>query len=134
MPSNFFAYGSLMDPEIMAQVSGNVYPPVPVVLDGYLRRVVEEQVFPALVAKEGSQVKGVLWQGLSESTLIRLDSFEGVLYRRSEVEVTDQTGQRHLAATYVLRGEYLHLFSDQDWDPGIYLSKCRAAFLGEHSG
>ncbi|MFZ9893801.1 MAG: gamma-glutamylcyclotransferase family protein [Burkholderiaceae bacterium] len=100
MTKNLFAYGSLMLPEIFSRVTREKRPYVPATLSGWKRCQVMSEPYPAIVRASASSVSGILWIGLGDSEMTRLDTFEGAEYERIAVEVTDTGGGLHLAETY----------------------------------
>lgn len=75
--TDFFFYGTLCHPPLLAAVLGRDAGGVPAVLDGHGVRWAEEGAFPVLVAEPGSQAPGVLVRGLGPEDRARLDYYEG---------------------------------------------------------
>ena len=82
-----FVYGTLMVPQVMQDVCGYIGAGTPAQLAGYDRRLVRDEVYPAILPCPGSAVSGLLYRGVSPTQLRRLDAFEGEYYRRSPVIV-----------------------------------------------
>jgi len=98
---NLFTYGSLMHPEILRNVVGELFPPgVPATLLGWKRCPVARESYPAIVRADSASVSGILWTELQEKQLDALDAFEGRDYRRIRVTVTDAAGGEHGAFAY----------------------------------
>lgn len=128
-----FTYGTLMDPEIMAHVAGDTFPARPGLLAGYRRRVVEGEVYPAIVPDDTEQVEGVVYSDLTDEALTRLDRFEGELYQRLLVPVT-RGGELIRVQAYVLRPEYGRLLSSTAWTLEQFLHSGKGAFTDHYSG
>ncbi len=125
--SHLFAYGTLMLPEMLLEVTGVARTPSPAVLQGFKRYRVMHEVYPAILPVAGSEVSGRLYAGLSQENLERLDAFEGDLYRRQAVEV--QTDQGSVVAyTYVCKEEYSHLVSGEAWELRTFMTSGRNRF------
>ena len=118
-----------MAPDIMEYVAGENFPHTKATLHGYQRKLVEGEFFPAIIAKANNHTEGVLYTGLTQTALQRLDRFEETLYQRHKVSVAVKESETQIAFAYVLRPEYSYLFSNSDWDPEIYLDICRSAFV-----
>jgi hypothetical protein len=81
---DFFFYGTLMDPEVLARVLGR-----PIVslrrelatLDGYRRVYRQNATYPILIAAPGRRVDGLIVRGLTAADRKRLMAFEGNSYR-----------------------------------------------------
>ena len=103
----------------------------PVTLDGYVRRGVIGEIFPAIV--EGDRhdhVAGVLYVGLDERAWSRLDRFEGELYERRRGEDRG----RATPFTYVLGGAWRHRLGAEPWDPDAFARDHLDAFLARLAG
>ncbi|MFZ9813618.1 MAG: gamma-glutamylcyclotransferase family protein [Burkholderiaceae bacterium] len=117
MKKNLFAYGSLMLPEIFSRVAQETRSSIPATLNGWKRCQVAGQSYPAIVTAPAESVPGLLWIGLSDSALTRLDAFEGEEYRRIVAEVVDAAGVVYFADTYAwaLEGGLLDAPWDFEW-------------------
>ena len=134
--SNIFTYGSLMFPEVWERVVVSNYRSSSARLDGYLRRRLRGETYPAIVEQgRGSHVDGMLYFGVSTEDLARLDRFEGEYYVRRRVQViASKKGISCDAFSYVLSGQYRHLLSDSDWDPGSFRKQALQQFLDNYVG
>jgi gamma-glutamylcyclotransferase (GGCT)/AIG2-like uncharacterized protein YtfP len=131
---NFFAYGTLMCDEIMAEVSG-VYPrPLPATLSGYRRLRVKNEPYPAVVPNTDSRVDGIVYQNVPPSALDRLDRFEGEMYSREIVQVRLRAGSAVLAATYVLRLKFRGFLDEAEWDFTAFLREEKGRFRRSYKG
>ncbi len=131
---NLFAYGTLMDPEIMTRVCGAVYRPQNAVLHDYVRRIVSGEVYPAVAHKEGQRVDGLVYFGLTIHAWDRLDRFEGDLYLRQAVTVIDDVDQPIDAQTYVIAEPYRHRLSEKAWDYAEFTKHNKQLFQTRYSG
>lgn len=113
--SNFYAYGTLQEPSIIALIVGRSLVGVSAVLEGHARFGLSGKVYPAIVAQPGGSVSGLLYSGLTPSELARLDEYEGPLYERKELSVMC-SGAPARAFTYVLGERHGHLLSAEPWD------------------
>ncbi|AUZ85825.1 gamma-glutamylcyclotransferase family protein [Methylophaga nitratireducenticrescens] len=113
---NLFVYGTLMDPEIMRKVSGQKHTSKVATLDGFMRKKIKDEVFPAMIPQQGSRVAGLVYFNVPTESQRRLDQFEGAIYQKEEVLIFDDKNQPLRAQTYVLSEKYLNLLSEQDWD------------------
>jgi gamma-glutamylcyclotransferase (GGCT)/AIG2-like uncharacterized protein YtfP len=89
---NVFTYGSLMFPEVWNRVVRGNYPFRPARLDHYRRHALVDVSYPAIVAEPGANVEGVLYLGVDEADVARLDAFEGAEYRRDSLVVSTESG------------------------------------------
>jgi gamma-glutamylcyclotransferase (GGCT)/AIG2-like uncharacterized protein YtfP len=123
--TSLFAYGTLVFPEVLSAVAGRPLAREPATLEGYLRRGVIGEIFPAIVeGAEHDRVAGVLYAGLDSREWARLDRFEGDLYVRRRVTVA-----RGDAFAYVLAARWRHRLAAQPWDPAAFARDHLAAFL-----
>lgn len=96
-----FVYGTLLSPDVMRRVSGELPPALPASLPGFVRGNIAGEPYPAIVRSDGSRVEGRLYTRVKPGSLARLDRYEGSLYRRRLVVVDTAEGQR-LAHVYAL--------------------------------
>ena len=97
---NVFTYGSLMYPEVFEPVALAGPQRHRACLDGWVRRAIDGKTYPAAVPLPGARIDGVVWMGLSQAAMRRLDEFEGHEYRREQVDVVLPGGERVSAEVY----------------------------------
>ena len=156
-----FAYGTLLFPPVLHAVVGRVPRSIAATLDGFARRRVAGELFPAIVEAPGERVAGVLYLTLDDRAWRRLDAFEGDLYERRSVVVTpasrflpsdleapgagegvaipvrgDERDERRAvsALTYVVRRDVRHRLSAELWDPEVFARDQLAAFAARLAG
>lgn len=129
-----FAYGTLMDTEIMAQVSGIRCRSTQAVLSGYIRKAVQGEVYPAIVQRNGSSIDGVVYFDLPAEGFDRIDAFEEPLYVRTFVSVALEGGEQVGAQTYVIAPEHIDRLSDRDWSFKRFLDSDKAEFQRGYAG
>ena len=130
---HLFVYGTLMVPEVMAAVCGYDSPGRPATLNGYRRRRVFGESYPAIAACGDESVDGILYPGVSTGQLARLDAFEGALYRRSPVMVT--AGDAATEATaYVVADPMRVLLTEEHWSLDTFVANHLDTFMSEYEG
>lgn len=128
-----FTYGSLMCDDIMSAVAGMPARGEPAVLEQYGRHPVRDEDYPGMMPDAAGRVAGVLYRGLGEDALARLDRFEGEMYERRLVRVA--AGAGHIEAwTYVFRAEFAHLLMAGDWSYEAFLNEGKARFMQRYVG
>jgi gamma-glutamylcyclotransferase (GGCT)/AIG2-like uncharacterized protein YtfP len=127
--ARFFAYGTLMLPEVMEVVAGRRCAGAPAVLHGHRRRLLRGAVYPVLLPAVGDEVPGVLWEELDAAALTRLDRFEDAIYERTLRGVVLANGEEREAFVYVLRPEHHALASAEGWDEAEFRARHLDAFL-----
>ena len=133
-----FTYGTLLVAEVMEAVAGARFASVTARLDGWERLCVRDAVYPGVRAAPGATVDGLLWLGVHDEALLRLDRFEGELYERRVVRVTTAEGPRE-AQVYVIPRANEHLLEPVAWDferfrrehLARYLEHCRTGEIAE---
>jgi len=123
-----FAYGTLQFPAVFRVVAGRTLPGDPAVLDGYARFLVRGQRFPGIVPYAGANTEGVLYRGVTDEDLARLDRFEGPLYERAALTVRSAGGARR-AWCYVVAPRQRQRLSELAWDPADFEANYLAGFL-----
>jgi hypothetical protein len=121
-----FFFGSLMDMELLALVTGrpvNRLSVAAAVLHGFERRRAIGESFPIIVPHPGGRVEGVVVGGLAEADLDRILFFEGVDYalRRFTVECA---GERVEAGVFLPTARLMA--EDAAWDVAAWAETERA--------
>jgi gamma-glutamylcyclotransferase (GGCT)/AIG2-like uncharacterized protein YtfP len=110
-----FAYGTLLIPELLAQVVGRSWPGSRAELPGYRRYRLQGKSYPAVVAEAAARVVGLFYPDVTPLELELLDSYEGELYERRLVTV--QLGQLPAPAfVYVLEDRSREQLAGGEWD------------------
>lgn len=130
---HLFSYGSLMCSDIFAEVTGCSCVSFPAVLDGYIRRCVKQELYPAIISSAGACIDGTLYQNLPHAAWRRLDDFEGTIYLRRAVVVTMEQGVKVAAETYVLRKEYTSLLEKKEWNFTTFIER-KEEFITQYRG
>jgi gamma-glutamylcyclotransferase (GGCT)/AIG2-like uncharacterized protein YtfP len=133
MPA-LFVYGTLMCEEIFEQVTGTIPIARKAILKEFRRFSVKNEHYPGVVGQKGFQVEGLIYDNISEQSWDLLDSFEGDMYFRQEVEVHLENGKRLDAFVYVVKPEYTHLMGTYDWSYDRFMTSGKAQFVGGYSG
>ena len=131
---NLFAYGTLMCEDIMLEVSGCQLTPVPGTLKNYSRRKVKGEQYPAIMPHKHSDVKGVVYQNVTDSGWERLDAFEGEMYARQSVQIELDERTILSAETYVVRSEFLEHLEQTEWHFDEFLRTGKTEFQEHYQG
>lgn len=133
--SNLFTYGSLMYPEVWGRVVNGRCRSQCATLRGYVRRKVRGETYPAIIpGAAASCLDGVLYLGITQDELERLDRFEGNYYVRTVVGVLTASGATVDAFAYVLKEEYRHILSADEWDNEAFEDHGIWRFLSDYCG
>jgi gamma-glutamylcyclotransferase (GGCT)/AIG2-like uncharacterized protein YtfP len=126
---HFFAYGTLLIPDVMRRVTGRTLRATAATLRGYVALRVKGEVYPALVAFPDKLVEGILYFDLDAATLKRLDTFEGAGYRRTTVTVETCTGEWEEAVVYLARPALRRELLAKEWDADEFRERHLRKFL-----
>ena len=129
---NLFAYGTLMDEEIMVRAVGCRPGRQAATLMGHRRHALVGRSYPAIVPREGARVEGICYFDLPDEAWELLDYFEDELYERKEVLVTMQDGSTQPAETYICKPEFYDLLEESDWSFEDFLKSQKAQFEQEY--
>ena len=134
MMNNLFAYGTLMCPDILQEVTGCCSPYLEGILTGYSRRAIKGEVYPAIIPDENGTVEGILYVDIPAGAWVRLDEFEDEMYSRQPVEIRLSAEAVVPAMTYVIRPEFQHHLEEQEWDYQNFLRHHKNGFIMEYKG
>lgn len=129
MADQLFCYGTLRAPEVMRRVIGLLPDSLAGVLMDYACYSLVDVVYPGIVPEQHAQVAGVLYQGLNDALLAKLDAFEGEEYERERVWIDVATGERIQAWTYILQPRYYHCRAERGWSLERFLRDHLAQYL-----
>lgn len=109
-----FVYGTLLQPAIMQQVTGRIFPALPASLPGYQCYRLRNRTYPGIIVQANASVNGVVYQ-INRRALRLIDLYEDGCYKRQVVTVTTTLGSVQ-AYTYVIPSTRSHLL-DVDKTP-----------------
>lgn len=116
MLNELFCYGTLCAPEIMRAVIGRVPPARLAVLPSFACYRVSGKAYPAVVVDQASYTEGLLYAGLTDSELKKLDAYEGAEYLRQRQTITTFPGQQSIQAwVYVIHPLCRNRLSRTPW-------------------
>lgn len=116
-----FTYGTLSFDEIMKIVAGETFSHEPAVLRDHARYAVKGQLFPAVRAKAGGRVRGLLHRGVNREALERIDFFEDSFYLRQSQVVESTFSGPQTAQTYIVPPEQYSVLSEKSWEETEFL-------------
>lgn len=117
-----FTYGTLQIPAVMEAVTGRKFKSVSAVLENYGRFRIKNQIFPGITPVDGDNVDGTVYFDLDNRSLDFLDSFEDVLYVRTQTNVICDD-QKIPAQVYVVGENYRDLLTKDPWDIRLFQEK-----------
>lgn len=110
-----FVYGTLLDPGVMAAVTGRRHKAWPALLPGYRRYRLRHRGYPGIVSETGASVSGCVYY-VDRPALRALDRYEDACYERRRVSV--QVGEAGESAfAYVIPKPHRHLIDPRPWEP-----------------
>lgn len=101
--------------DVWQQVVHGRYASFAATLHGHARYAVRDETYPGVVADGASQVAGLVYVGVDNDDIARLDQFEGESYQRCEVVVVAADGTEQVVYTYLFN-DAANL-TDQPWQP-----------------
>ena len=104
--------------DVWQQVVRGRYASFAATLPGYARYAVRNETYPGVVAAGASQVPGLVYVGIDNDDIARLDQFEGASYQRCEVVVVAADGALHTVHTYLFN-DAANL-TDRPWRPEAF--------------
>lgn len=130
---NLFVYGSLVFPKVWETVVASEYVSDPAEVSGYVRKRVNDESYPAVIPGDDEAVlHGRVYFHINQADLARLDEFEGEYFHREEVRALLANGNEVSAEIYVIKRDYRHLLSHEDWDPSRFVREEMERFIVGH--
>ena len=131
---HLFAYGPLMCEDILRDVAGCRLRTSAATLQGYARRGVRGETYPALVPEDGARVEGIVYRDVPDPAWARLDAFEGDMYERRQVRIHTDEGATLSAETYVVRPSFMDRLETTAWSFEGFLEGGKNRFLHGYEG
>ncbi len=104
------------------------------ILRGYARFTVKGESYPGIIPVTDAVTEGVIYFDVDESSLERLDAFEGDLYHRTSILAEMKGGEICNAEAYVIRSNFWNHLSSSEWNAKEFVQKHLKAFLETYSG
>lgn len=115
-----FCYGTLCAPEIIRAVIGRVPPARLAVLPAFACYRVSGKTYPGVVADPTTRTEGLLYTGLTDAELKKLDAHEGGEYLRRRHTVTTAPDQQAAQAwVYVIHPLCRYRLSHSPWKAAL---------------
>ncbi len=122
-----------MSEDIFQQVVGRSGIGNEAILKGFMRRGLRGLSYPGMIANQQESVRGLIYHQLSQFEFDRLDTFEGSMYYRRNVQVL-LNEQVIPCFTYVLRDQYHNLLAENDWNFSEFLRDRSQQFGQDYDG
>ena len=129
-----FVYGTLLIPSVMYAVTAREFCFKNAILRGYARFTVKGESYPGIIPATDAVTEGVIYFDVDESSLERLDAFEGDLYQRTPILAEIKGGKIFNAEAYVVKPEFRNHLSSSEWNIYEFIQKHLEAFLKTYSG
>jgi len=104
------------------------------ILRGYARFTVKGESYPGIIPATDAVTEGVIYFDVDESSLERLDAFEGDLYQRTPIMAEMEGGEILNAEAYVVKPKFRNHLSSSEWNMKEFAQKHLEAFLETFSG
>jgi gamma-glutamylcyclotransferase (GGCT)/AIG2-like uncharacterized protein YtfP len=132
---HLFTYGSLMFEPVWSRVVRGSYVKRTARLHGFTRRKVRGDVYPVIFrSHDEAWVDGVVYLGVCDEDVRRLDLFEGDLYDRQSHTVIVEEAEKLFACAYILKETCIHMSDDLEWNPQWFATNGLPVFLGRYKG
>ncbi len=129
MTTALFAYGTLQIPQVLAAVTGRVFPSRPARLPDYARYCLRGRSYPGISDQPGATTPGLLYLGIDARSLRRIDEFEDEFYCRQSLVVLTASDQEIVAEVYVVRESHYDMMTSSQWDLGVFKERSLSHFL-----
>jgi len=104
------------------------------ILRGYARFTVKGESYPGIIPVTHAVTQGVIYFDVDESSLERLDAFEGDLYQRTPILAEIKGEEMISAEAYVIKPQFSGYLSSKEWNEKEFVQKHLKAFLETYSG
>jgi hypothetical protein len=100
---------------VWLRVVGRPAEGVDALLEHFAVRRLRGACYPGLLPKPGARTRGILYRGLSEQDIGRLERYEGRWYERRLLPVCLASGDREMAWCFVTRKPCRRRLSPEAW-------------------
>jgi gamma-glutamylcyclotransferase (GGCT)/AIG2-like uncharacterized protein YtfP len=126
-----FVYGTLLFKPVMEMVVKQNFKSRPACLYNYTRNCIKGRIYPGIVEQRHSKVDGLIYYGVTQTAIQRLDYFEGIEYQRKTLQVKVISGELIFADTYVVSSEHINDVEEKHWDADDFQRKYMSEYI-EH--
>jgi ABC-type amino acid transport substrate-binding protein/gamma-glutamylcyclotransferase (GGCT)/AIG2-like uncharacterized protein YtfP len=130
---NLFVYGSLMYEPVWRKLITGEFERRDAHLSGYRRFKIKGEHYPGVFRGIGT-VHGVVWLGLDDQALKRIDEFEAPFYRRISGVVIDDAGVEIPAEFFAIKESDRSVLEEAEWDPLEFERQGLSHFLSSYAG
>jgi gamma-glutamylcyclotransferase (GGCT)/AIG2-like uncharacterized protein YtfP len=95
---------------------------------------VKGESYPGIVPVTDAVAEGIIYFGVDELSLARLDAFEGDLYQRTPILTEIEGGDKFNAQAYVVKPRFRNHLSSLEWNVTEFAQKHLEAFLETYQG
>ena len=118
----------------MYAVTAREFGSIKAILRGYARFAVQGESYPGIIPASDAVTEGVVYFDVDESSLERLDVFEGDLYQRTPILAEIKGEEMISAEAYVIKPQFSGYLSSKEWNEKEFVQKHLKAFLETYSG
>ena len=124
-----FAFGLLMIPKVMKDVTGIELLGTEAVLSGFRRVSLAGRNYPGITRDDHGGVRGIYYADTDADMIRRIDAFEGDEYRRDIVSIRLASGEVCSAGVYLMSKTGEALVTNESWDLEAYKREHLQDFL-----
>jgi gamma-glutamylcyclotransferase (GGCT)/AIG2-like uncharacterized protein YtfP len=123
-----------MVPAVWLRVVGHRRPAVGAVLADYCCLRFQDAAYPGIVPRSGCRVQGLVYSGITQTDLHRLDDYEGSRYQRTLVSVHDDDKHPITAWTYLTVPQVRGQLCDHAWSLDTFVRSELEDYLASIQG
>ena len=120
---NVFVSGPLMFRDVVKAVTGKTFHVQCGLLNGYAQFLIGDEGQSALIPFPDRVVTGVVYLEVDDTSLLKLDAFQGRRFKRREVSIEAENGEWLEAEAYELNLNHKTLLTAKEWDEDEFRDK-----------
>ncbi len=120
---NIFVSGPLMFGDVIKAVTGKTFESQHGHLRGYGQFMLRDEGQSAMIPFPDHELSGVVYLDVDDSSVEKLDAFQGARFSRQEVSVESENGMWHEAEAYELKLSRKSLLTAREWDEDEFRDK-----------
>ena len=120
---NVFVSGPLMFRDVVKAVTGKTFHVQFGQLNGYAQFLLADEGQSALIPFPDRVVTGVVYRDVDDTSLLKLDVFQGGRFERREVSIESENGEWLEGEAYELNLNHKNLLAAHEWDEDEFREK-----------
>lgn len=125
MPKNIFAYGTLMNPEIVTALTGKSFASKLATISDYCVCALPQRPYPGMIKKDRAVAKGLALIDVDDRSLRIISDWEDSEYQPRLIQVTTSDNEALSCLAFIWMGQTI----DTEWDNNTFREQYMSEYI-----